>query len=347
MGIYKRGDRWWIDFRARGRRYREPAGHHRELAVRLLAKRRAEVEAGMLGPRTEDVTLREWSVTFLEWSDNRKASASRDHTSMAQLLPILGDRFLYELTPDVIERYQRQRLKMTTRFGGPPKPATINREVACLKKALSLAVRDRKIREHPARGVEMLPEHNERSVTVTDEQLAAILELAPDWLRPIAVLARSTAMRRSEIVKLRWDQVDLDAGFIRLMVGETKNRDWRSVPLAPVAIVELKRLPRTAERVFERHPDSISHAFAEACADAGLAGVTFHDLRHTAVTGWADKGFDQALIMKATGHKTASVFRRYRAATEERLRALVVDTPVVTKKPRRSRKGRKTGSRKT
>lgn len=325
MAIYRRGKRYWIDFTHRGKRFREPAGHSYELARRLLTQRWNEVESGNLLPRAKRITLRQWADRYREWAREHKRSWKRDELSVTHLLRHLGDRYLDDIAAAVVEDYQRARRGEKTRFDKAPTPATINREVACLKKMLSLAVRDRVLAVHPARGIEMLDEHNARERILSEEEIERIQEKAPRWLRPIVVLGFWTGMRRTEIVMLTWDRIDLREGFIRLRAEDTKTHDGRSVPVAEPALEELRRLPRPLKgdgRVFDAHPDAVSKAFAKACKDAGITGATFHDLRHTAVTRWADAGFDEALIMKATGHRTAAVFRRYRTVTESRLRAL-------------------------
>lgn len=325
MAIYRRGKRYWIDFQHQGKRFREPAGHSYELARRLLTQRRNEVEGGNLLRRAKRVTLRSWSDEYQKWAKDHKRSWKRDELSVTHLLRHLGNRHLDDITAAAIEDYQRARRDETTRFNKVPTPATINREVACLKKMLSLAVRDRVLATHPARGVTMLEENNARERIISTEELDRILQKAPRWLEPIIVVGFWTGMRRSEIALLTWDRVDLREGFVRLRPEDTKTREGRSVPVAEPALEALRRQPRPLKgegRVFDVHPDAVSKAFAKACKDAGISGATFHDLRHTAVTRWADEGFDEALIMKATGHRTAAVFRRYRTVTESRLRAL-------------------------
>lgn len=322
MGVFKRDGGYWIDFSFRGVRYREPAGHTFEVARRYLTRRRAEVEQDALVPGSKRITLAQWAPTYLKWARDQKASWKRDDTSLRQLLPKLGERPLDTITPKVVEQYQRSRQVETSRRGVPPSAATINREVACLKKMLTLAHRDRVIREHPARGAEMLREDNERSRVLTTDELARILTHAADWLRPIITVAYWTAMRRAEVVNLRWDRVDFTAGLIRLRADETKTREGRVVPMAPPVVCVLRAVPKAGERVFEAHADAVTKAFTRACEKAGAAEVVFHDLRHSAVTRWADEGWDQALIMRVSGHKTASVFRRYRSATEDQIRAM-------------------------
>jgi integrase len=72
-----------------------------------------------------------------------------------------------------------------------------------------------------------------------------------------------------------------------------------------------------------RSVSSVKRAFATACRKAGIEGFTFHDLRQTAVNNWRLQGHDYFRIMKATGHKTLSVLKRYNTVSQDELKALV------------------------
>ena len=138
-GIYKRGTRYWIDFTTiHGERIRESAGFSLAAAERLLAQRRVEAEEIDLDPRGRRVTLRKYAATYLERARGRKKSWERDEQLIAHLNAHLGDRFLIDITPQVIEGYQAARLEEESkRQRKKPKPATVNREVACLERIMA------------------------------------------------------------------------------------------------------------------------------------------------------------------------------------------------------------------
>ena len=78
----------------------------------------------------------------------------------------------------------------------------------------------------------------------------------------------------------------------------------------------------------------IKRSFKTACKEAGIEGLTFHDLRHTCINNWRLQGHDFFRIMAASGHKTMEVVKRYNTVTEEELKKLVpgdVNTSVDTK----------------
>lgn len=327
--IFKRKLKWWYDFTLDGVRYREPAGYTPKVAERALAKRIAEVEQGLRSPRSRRVRLKDEIPVFMEWSRASKASSDRDETSLGHVDRHLGKLLLTEIDHEVVETYRRERAKETTYRGGPPKPATLNREVAALKTLLSRAVKRKLLIANPLVGVGTLAENNERDRIVTPDELDRILAVGPAWLRPIAWCAYLTAMRRSEIVSLTRDQVDLQTGYAHIPSAGTKSRKPKAVPLNDEMIRIIKALPRPirSDRIFTLRgksvrPDSITQAFARAAEKAGVEDVTFHDLRHTACTEWYRAGVDASRIMKASGHATMAMFRRYTKITENELEVI-------------------------
>lgn len=234
---------------------------------------------------------------------------------------------LPEITPEAIERYITARLQQNTKLGRPTRPATVNRELAALSMMFTLAIRHKKADRNPVSGVERLREHNKRDRILSTGELDRLLNASRTYLKPILMLDYYTGMRRGEILKLRWNQVDLKKGFIRLETTDTKNEEDRLVPLNEALTAVLKDAMSSPVRcasglVFHRDGQpikSIRGAFASACRDAGLTNFHFHDFRHTVVTMMRRAGVDLLTIMQITGHKTMAAFRRYNSFNEDDL----------------------------
>lgn len=147
-------------------------------------------------------------------------------------------------------------------------------------------------------------------------------------LAGIVRLAAETAMRRGEIGKIQWHDVDLTKRVLTL--HDTKNGDRRDVALSSAAVAVLKSLPRRLDgRAFGLRPESISQAFERArdrartthekeCEKAGrkpdrefLVGLRFHDLRHEAASRLFEKGLNPMEVASITGHKTLQMLKRY------------------------------------
>jgi integrase len=85
--------------------------------------------------------------------------------------------------------------------------------------------------ENPVSAVEFLEELNTRDRVLTPEEFARMLEVSPNYLKPVLQCAYHTGMRKGEILGLTWDRVDLKAEFIRLKGVDTKIGEARSIPI--------------------------------------------------------------------------------------------------------------------
>ncbi len=331
-----------------GRRRRERIGPSRGAAehrLRDVLKARAE-ERYIQKDLSARLTLGHLCSWYLALPEVKsKASYERDIDSIQSLKRLLGESTkLREMTAGRIEGYQRKRLEeyrtvylrknagsvLSKPKAASPKtirPATVNREVACLKTMISRAIKHGKLDTNPILRVKKLPENNVRGRVLGNDDFELLLDACPLHVKPIVLVAYYTGMRKSEIVFLTWDEVDLQNRFIRLKGERTKTGVGRSVPLPPRVWNALSRLPRgiRASRVFlwkGKAVNDVKKAFKAACTKAGLHNFTFHDLRHCAINNLRLAGNDYFKVMAISGHKTMSVFKRYNLVTEEVLSAV-------------------------
>ena len=126
----------------------------------------------------------------------------------------------------------------------------------------------------------------------------------------IVQFAIETAMRRSEICGLRWENIDLSRKVA--LLPDTKNGTVRRVPLSSVALEVLRALPRRLDGlVWDVKADTVTRSFKRACRCAGITGLTFHDLRYEATSRLFEKGFNPMEVSTITGHKTLQMLKRY------------------------------------
>jgi integrase len=231
------------------------------------------------------------------------------------------------------------------RLGTKVQPATINRELSCLRRAFNLARRDGLFDTVPV--FPMLEEDNVRTGFFEEHQRQALLAALPEPLRPLAGFLSLTGWRLGEVLSLTWGQVDDNAGVIRLEPGTTKNSDGRTFPFA--ALPELaatlgaqRAATRKLELEHERIVPLVFHINGEAIwpkrfyrhwwGAAKAAGVYRewqepltgkvsrgpipHDFRRTVVRNFERAGVPRSVAMKLTGHKTEAVYRRYAIVSE-------------------------------
>ncbi|MCE2871226.1 MAG: site-specific integrase [Oxalobacteraceae bacterium] len=216
------------------------------------------------------------------------------------------------LTPARMAEFRDQRLKQVT-------SGTVIRELAYFSSVINHARREWGINaENPVRLVRKPPSPPGRSRVVSEAELVRILDaLTPSakcritpWMKPLVELAVETAMRRGELLSLRWSDIDFSEGVAYLQI--TKNGEGRHVPLSSRAIAILKALPRSlCGYLFPIKPQTVAAAFMRATDRVGLGEVRFHDLRHTATTVMANKLPNVIELAAVTGHKSLSMLKRY------------------------------------
>jgi len=339
------GKIYWVEFyNGEGQRKRERIGPNKALAETIHRKRLVERAEGKLLDRKKGDKVRfdQLAKHYLSLPEVKsKKSFVRDERSIKKLEGFFKTKLITSITPSLIGDYQSQRLAEKSYRGGNTKPATINREIACLKTMFNKAIRDGKLEKNPMRGVKLLPENNERDRVLSPEEWDKYRSHCPPWYLPIAIAAYRTAMRKGEILNLTIPRVDLKEGFIRLRPEETKTSKGRSIPIHPELMEVLKNALKVrhlnCELVFHRDgkpitPNDVRVAHEAVCKEAGISGFVYHDFRHTAINNWRKEGHDYFKIMAVSGHKTISVFKRYNMVDEAELKTLIfqIDTSVDT-----------------
>jgi integrase len=211
--------------------------------------------------------------------------------------------------------------------------ATVNRELAALKRALRSAARAGKVAQAP--DFSLLREDNARKGFFEPEQFHRVLKHLPNYLKRGFEVAYITGWRvPSEVLTRRWQHVDLDGGWLRLEPGESKNYEGRMFPTTPELtgiltrqLERTRRLEKAIGRiipwVFHREGTPIKdyyEAWDKACSLAGVPDRLAHDLRRTAVRNLERAGVARSAAMKMTGHKTESIYRRYAIVDEAMLK---------------------------
>jgi integrase len=271
-------------------------------------------------------------------------------------------RTAIQISNDDVSRFVRQMQKDYQLSG-----ATVNRSLAALRKMFNLA-RDRKkilVTDGPNIKIEMLPEPESRKGFITHKEFLRLMGkdekgnyLLLDHVRALAFVAYNTGMRKGELLNLRWANVNLDEGFIRLKPAETKNGKARLIPLDEETLALLTKLDpfhpadhyvfqgrkkegnkwmRSGERIQDA---SFNKVWNAACArhnivqstedgevishvepDGTYVGLIPHDLRRSYVRSIDNSGVPASLGQKITGHLDAAVYEQYNQKHQSDLRS--------------------------
>ena len=337
MGVYLRGKSWYIDFYYEGKRYTEKVGKvSKSIAEEKLDIRRSEVIRGEWKPKAVKISFDKFKEQYLEFSlaNKKPRTATRDTVSLRPLQRFFGGKILSEINPFMVEKYKQKRKEdgVTVR--------TINIELACLRHMFNMAVKWGKAQKNPVREVKLFkePEGKDRILSPPEEEIklleaAKAIKRAP-LLESAIVTAIKTGMRKSEVLGLRWPNVDFGNRIIT--VEGTKNGKLRKIPMSPKLTETLDRVRKMSqgEYVFadrEGRPyKGFRASWDHALKKAGIENLTFHSLRHTFGTRLGMQGTDLGTIQELMGHADLKMTKRYYHPTSAHKREAVERLDRVT-----------------
>jgi integrase len=339
--LFLRGHIWWIRYSSDGKRREESSkSDNQRRAEQLLRKRIQECgKDPRRDPTAEHRVQMEELFKALEtdYANNQRRSIRSLGFRLAPLREAFGDVRALRVDAARIEDYKQDRLRAKKR------PATVNRELAALKRAFSLAIAQERLTSAPK--ISLLVEDAPRQGFTSPGNFARIVEALPDDLKDLARFGYLTGWRVGEIVTLTWADVDREVRRITLRREYSKSGEPRTIPfvstLAEIIEARWKAReyraaagPGISPLVFHRDGDPIKDfrgAWRNACTTAKQPGLLFHDLRRSAVRNLMAAGVDQAVAMRITGHKTESVFRRYRIVADDDVRIALERTEAANK----------------
>ncbi len=316
----------WVKYYFAGKAFRESSRTiDPAKAARFLRQRMAQVERGeSFGPQMEKVRIEHLAEDFLRdyRINGHKSLADVEARWRLHLQPFFGSMRAIHLGSTPLARYidQRQREHATN--------ATINREMACLKRMYRLGYRASPPRVLRVPPFPHLQENNVRQGFLTAEQYNNLIAHCPElWLRALLETAYNYGWRVSELLTLRVRQVDLVSRTIRLEPGTTKNREGREVTIESDAVLQLLRqcveCKCQDDHVFTRGDKPIRDfrkSWRNLCTAADVPDLLFHDLRRTAARNLRAAGVPEEVIMRIVGWRTSSIFKRYAIVDQNDIR---------------------------
>jgi integrase len=279
-------------------------------------------------------TVREFGKTWLamkggETSPGTMESYRKTIQTFVAFLGPKADRDLAEVTRNDLIGFRNQLAESLS-------PASVNRYIQTLRMMFKSAEKDKLLLEDPSKFVELVK--NKKSGekrTFTLPEIQAVLSVAdPEW-QSLVKFGLYTGQRLGDLAMLTWANVDLERGELRLTTQKTDRRvtiplgealaahlmtlqasDRADDPIHPRAFASVSKLKRTV---------TLSHHFIVLLEQAGLrgkgaeSGLSFHSLRHTAVSLLKDAGVPQATVMELIGHDSEEMSARYTHVGRESL----------------------------
>jgi integrase len=270
--IFLRGDSWVGEYKDRGKIKRVSFGKKgiitKTMAKEMLKKIEQKVKLGQYDMLDAEIpTLREFKKDYLRHVAEiiKKRSWKRDELCLRHLVDFFGGCKLSDITPKDVDDYKEVRLKDVS-------SATVNRELEVFRHLFNLAERWKQFfSKNPVSQAKLLPLNNQLERILSYEEEQRLLASSSSSLRAILICALNTGMRKSEIISLKWSNVDLDTNIITLEHTNTKSKKTRRIPINSVLrklLLEQRLKSGGSEYVFlssdskpyMRH-DSLNRAF--------------------------------------------------------------------------------------
>lgn len=335
--IFQRGPVFWVAFYFRGKEIRESSRSADEkIARKFLILRRKETGADQLGLKAfipnDKVTVGELLDALVDNYRIRGKDNGSFPSHLKMIREAFGDFKARDITSARIERF------ISSALAEGYARETVSRRVRILGQALKNAVKNRQISSAPAftcptGGVV-------RQGFFEPGDIKALIPCLPEYLRDYVSFAYLSAWRKGEIGALSWGDYDQSEQTIRLPGERSKNNQPRRIALEGELLEIIRRRwtarkietsagGRLADLIFHyqgRPIKNIRPPWLIACKKAGLAGKLFHDLRRSGVRNMIRSGVSESVAMKISGHKTASIFKRYDITSVQDIRDAVIRT---------------------
>jgi integrase len=334
--VFQRGPVWWVAYNHRGREHRESShSSKRSVAERLLKQKLGDIHAGtFVGPAQERVLVGELlDGLVIDYTNSARRSLDTLTCHLKPVRAAFGFDRAVDVTEARLERYKHDRL------AAGKAPATINRELAAIRRAFRLGVKQKRIAQAP--GVEMLTEAAPREGFVEPNQFERLVSHLPAYLQDAARFDYLVGWRKSALRGLRWPDVDRDNGRLYLRRAGSKNKKPYVIVLIGelAALIERRWQARSVARpdgttylsefVFHRDGRPVGdfrRVWTRACEQAGVPGLMFHDFRRSAARNLRRAGVGPDVAMQITGHETDSMWRRYSIVKEDDIEAALQAT---------------------
>jgi integrase len=327
--IYKRGKTWWIKYYNNGKPvYESSKSEKRMIARTLLNQRLGDISQGKPpGTHYDRVTFSDLAEDYLsDYRINQKKTLLKAEQCLKHLGTVFGNLRATNITTSKVNRYVEKRISEGATNG------TVNRELAALKRMFNIGARQTPPRVAQVPYIPMLQENNTRKGFFEHSDFLALKEKLPEYLKGFATFGYKIGWRINEIRDLTWNHVDRTQGIVTLMVGDTKNKEARTIYLdEELRTIIMKQWEKRKDHgkltpyVFTNAEGTgkvgdIRWAWKRACKDAGIGLRLFHDFRRTAVRNMVRAGIPERVAMMISGHKTRSVFDRYNIVSAEDLK---------------------------
>ena len=325
MGIYKKANsnNFMMSKTVNGLTYFKSSGTNLKMEARANFDRwvielKEQIRTGKPVRREEEPiinnsTFSELADKYLEWCSGRQKSFSRKKVIVKILNNYLKNKLIQDISIEELEIIQSDYIKTKHSIN------YVNNIIKILKAMFTKAYDWELIGEDVlkrVRKVKQLKGENKRLRYLSEEEAERLISHCEPYLKPVVITALNTGMRKSEILHLTWDRVDLKNRLI--LLDKTKNGERREVPINNTLFQTLSGITRHIKCDYMFYnPDTLKpyydlkKSFGKALKKAHILDFRFHDLRHTFASRLVMKGVDLTTVKELLGHKSITMTLRY------------------------------------
>jgi len=312
--VRKLRNKWQAQVRLKGVKPQAKSFTLKSDAVAWARMIEAEIQRGVFVDTAvaQQMTVKDAIDRYLLTITHKKDSRVEVSTAKP-VIKYLGDISLFNLSNQDLAEFRDQQLQSVG-------PTTVVHRLSLLSKVLKIAHQEWNIpfpKGIPNVRKPKRPNGRDRRLEKGEFDLLTNALSESETVQKIVVIAVETAMRRGELVNIRWEHIDWNNRTLH--IPETKTGVPRDVPLSERALAVFESMKTTTGLVFEIQADSVSQAFERACKRVSIKGLRFHDLRHEATSSFFEKGLNTMEVATITGHKTLEMLNRYTHLKAENL----------------------------
>lgn len=321
MTVRKRGKNWHYDLQIKGVRYRSaiPEAQTKREALDVEAEMRRAIYEGRYGKQAGNMPFEKFVKDFfLPYAKINRKRWEQDDKIIQRFVELFKGRTLSEIPPMLIEQAKKK-------LSQGRKPSTVNAMLAILHRVFSLAVENQQLRDNPMRHVRRLIEDDKPERVMSADEEQRLREVYPTQVMyfPLSIffeLVMQTGMREGEACAIGKPEVNFNTRIIHLTAQQTKEKKKKDIPLNDIAynllLERLGDMDKTFVGVTASH---IRHLWRLACKQAGVEGLTIHQLRHTVATRMSEAGVPDAVRSALLGHSSLRMTADYTHISTEAL----------------------------
>lgn len=321
MTISKRNGKFYCRFQLNGER------HHKLCAGATSIKEAEKIENafkyklqqqqnGIIPRDLKNITINKLFKMYLEYSETNKKSYDSDVSRTKLIKQYFGETTLIkDITPEKVEKFKVFLLDQNR------STMTVNRYLEQIKTAFRMAVDNNYLLKNPCQNIKKFPVKNYSVRYLKPDEEERLFKVLPEYLKGIVIVALNTGLRKSNILELRWEQINFDFNFIEVL--ENKGNKHLLIPLNEKLIQFFNNKPDMERKGYIFiNPETglpykdIKKAWSTALEKANIENFRFHDLRHTVGTRLAEQLVPVNVIKELLGHSDVHTTMRYVHCTQ-------------------------------